>query len=656
MCGIAGIYHCDDRPVSVAALLPMAEVLHHRGPDDRGFVLIDTKAATPRSVTYQDPHAVHHPQMTRMNLGFAHQRLSIVDLTSAGHQPMSNDDGTIWLVYNGEIYNYIEVRDELLRAGHTFKSRTDTEVVLRAYETWGPSCVDHFNGMWAFALWDARRNTLFCSRDRFGVKPFYYTWNGTCLIFASEIKGILASGLLQPVVNDNAVYAYLRTGYGYLDTADETFFQEIHKLPPATNMILRDGVLKFIRYWDLTAYADESEDLLAEFAHRFHDAVRLRVRSDVKVGGALSGGLDSSSIACIAAQVLGPEHYETFSVCYDDMRYDERQFILSVVRATGLKHHFVFPRPTNFLETTTKILWHQDEPFPDLNIYSQWWMYAEVKRQGVKVFLNGHGGDEVLGGYVHHHLAFLVDLLRDAHFKRVATELRCYARNHHLGLTACLRQVLLRFASASTPQLLKRSVGRLWSTNPSYLQPYFAKCHEGQLSGRIFRHGGSLLKQDLLESFWYAPLPAWLHLEDRNSMAFSIESRNPFLDYRVVELLFRVPYQMRFRDGMSKYILREAMRGVLPEEVRSRTDKQGFQSAGEQWFRSELHGVIHDILASPSLRDRGYLDQQKILEGFERHARGDANLRFAIWSWVCLELWFRHVVEKYPTVPVEVVA
>jgi len=640
MCGIAGIYHTDHRAVAPADLERMHGVLRHRGPDGQGFMLLDSRAASQRPVALDDL-AEAPPEAAECDLGFAHRRLAIIDLSPTGHQPMATDDGAVWLIYNGEIYNHVELRADLLARGHRFRGRSDTEVLLRAYEEWGPDCVSRFNGMWAFALWDGRRRQLFCSRDRFGVKPFYYAFDGRRFVFASEIKGLLAAGVTARP-NDAAIHAYLHAGFGYVDVADETFFAGIVKLPPASNLFVSDGTIRIERYWRLDESEPASKASSAGWYELFEDAVRLRLRSDVRVGGALSGGLDSSAVTCVAARLLGAEHYAAFSVCYDDQRYDERRFIVPVVRQTGVRHYPVFPTPADFADSIDRVLWHQDEPFPDLNILSQWVMYARVREEGVKVFLNGHGGDETLGGYVHHHLAFLVDLLRRGSVGRFVRELRLHADHGGTSSVASLKRVLHRLAAVAVPG--GASAWRaLRGTDRGYLQPEFAERHAERVPTP---RAGSLLRRELLEGIHWAPLPAWLHLEDRNSMAFSIESRTPFLDYRLVEFLFRLPSEALFHGGFSKHILRDAMRGVLPEEVRCRRDKRGFQSAAEQWFRTDLAGFVRDVIESRSFAARGYLDPGRVREAFERHRRGDANLRFAIWSWVCLELWFRAFIDE----------
>ncbi len=641
MCGIAGVWHLDGRGVSAEMLGRMADVLRHRGPDDRGFVVIDpTSAATP--IPANDAAQLGFQSQRGYSLGFAHQRLSILDLSNAGHQPMSNDDGSVWLVYNGEIYNYIELREELSAAGFRFRSGTDTEVILRAYEAWGPECVKRFNGMWAFVLWDAREKRLVASRDRLGVKPLYTAWLCGSFLFASEIKGILASGLIEARANDRTVATYLRHGFGYLDTTDETFFEGIEQLPPATLLIIKNGQAKIERYWDLPQHEETDEGLASRFGELLQDSVRLRLRSDVQVGGALSGGLDSSSITALAARLLGGR-YETFSVCYDDPRYDEREWIRPVAAQAGVANHEVFPRAEQLPQSIERLLWHQDEPFPDLNIYGQWCMYGAVRDRGVKVFLNGHGGDELLGGYADHQLAFLTGLALSARPGRFMSELQAYARLRNIPWRSAFGQVVRRFAATVIPRSVRRA-GRPAAND--YLDPCFAPLHPSSPVADAPHRFKSALRQARWESVSIAPLPAWLHLEDRNSMAFSVESRTPFLDYRLVELAFTAPDHAHMRNGYSKSVLRESMRGLLPETVRLRADKKGFQSAGEAWFRSDLRTMVGDVLTSASFRGRGYLDQVRVMETFEAHNKGSMNARFSIWSWVCLELWFRTMIDR----------
>ncbi len=643
MCGIAGIWHLDGRSVSPEALGRMAHVLRHRGPDDRGFVAIDPLSDAPRFLAADEPEELAFQPLRGYSLGFAHQRLSIIDLSRAGHQPMASDDGALWLVYNGEIYNYIELREELVLAGFHFRSATDTEVILRAYEAWGPECVKRFNGMWAFVLWDARRKHLVVSRDRLGVKPLYYAFQANNFIFASEIKAILASGFIQPRANDRTVATYLRHGFGYLDATTETFFEGIHQVPPATILVVKGGQPVMTRYWDLPQREESDENLVLRFAALLEDAVRLRLRSDVSVGGALSGGLDSSSVTCLAARLIGGKRYDTFSVLHDNPRYDEREWIRPVAAAAGVPNHTVFPQAEDLPKTIERLLWHQDEPFPDLNIYGQWCMYSAVHDRGVKVFLNGHGGDELLGGYPSHQLAFLAGLALSGNAGLFMDEVRAYARLKKMPLRSALGSVVRRCAAELIPRRIRRAVR---SADNSHLDPDFRSRYPDSPVLDIVRCFSSKLRQARWETLAIAPLPAWLHLDDRNSMAFSIESRVPFLDYRLVEMAFTSPDEAHMRKGYTKGLLREAMRGVLPESVRLRTDKLGFQSDGESWFRSQLRTMVGDVLTSSSFRTRGYLDHRYVMRIFEQHSEGLVNGRFSIWSWVCLELWFRIMIDR----------
>ncbi|MBW2059864.1 MAG: asparagine synthase (glutamine-hydrolyzing), partial [Deltaproteobacteria bacterium] len=325
MCGIAGICEFGDGSVHVSCLKSMTAAIAHRGPDDEGYVLFGNGVTL--ELDGMETDAAGEPFF----LGLGHRRLSIIDLSAAGHQPMPNEDGTIWITYNGEIYNFLEIREELRKRGHRFRSNTDSEVILHSYEQWGVDCLRRFNGMWAFALWDGKKRRLFCARDRFGIKPFYFCREGDRFLFASEIKAILAYPRVRRIPNDACIYPYL--AYGHLDTTGETFFKGIEQLRGGHYLTvdLESRRIALSRYWDIkpeTAASGKSDKTYAdEFLELFTDAVRMRLRSDVTVGTCLSGGLDSSSIVCITSRLLGNNGLRTFSSCFEDERYDERPFI-----------------------------------------------------------------------------------------------------------------------------------------------------------------------------------------------------------------------------------------------------------------------------------------------------------------------------------------
>ena len=396
MCGIAGIVARAGRPVALSDLELLGATLAHRGPDDEGF--------------YRTARA-----------GLVHRRLAIIDLSPAGHGPMCNEDQTIWLTYNGEIYNYRELIPELQAQGHRFASACDAEVVIHAYEQFGEDCVTRFNGMFAFALWDERQQTLFCARDRAGEKPLYFTEGAGGFAFASEIKALVRLPWVRRRVADMAVCDYLV--HGSVDHTDHTFFQDIQVLPAAHTLTVRAASHELRRYWSLPLPFEGDPTIRPtrrqqarwanEFGALLFDSVRLRLRSDVTVGTCLSGGLDSSTIACMMNRLLFPEQsgppqerwhargeqQKTFSACYDDASVDERHYIEMVVRQTGADAYQTFPTGDDLLERIGAVVWHQDEPFLSTSIVAQWHVMQLARTQGVKVLLDGQGADELLCGY-----------------------------------------------------------------------------------------------------------------------------------------------------------------------------------------------------------------------------------------------------------------
>src|SRR3989475_1046549 len=400
MCAIAGLYDISGRALDLSALERMVLVQAHRGPDGEGYVLLDARGQErPLAVVGRLADA-RGTRPYRHSIGLGHRRLAIIDLSPLGHQPMTTEDGRCWVTYNGEIYNHVELREELRAKGYRFRSASDTEVLLAAYQEWNESCVTRFNGMFAFAIWDRDRRRLFCARDRMGVKPFYYSWDGARFAFASEIKGLLSAGL-RPSPNQRAVFDYLDGAC--LDHSEDTFFEGIRQLPPAHTLTV-DTQVTVQRYWDLPPCGEAGlsvRDAAERFRHLFRDAVRLRLRSDVPIGTCLSGGLDSSSIVCVANDLMFVEHavpreligerQKTFSSCFEDPAYDERQFIQPVVERTGAEAHYTFPDPKELAESVSRLVWQQDEPFGSTSIFAQWNVMRLAAQRGVKVLLDGQG-------------------------------------------------------------------------------------------------------------------------------------------------------------------------------------------------------------------------------------------------------------------------
>ncbi len=618
MCAIAGIYNFDNSPVPEDLLHKMINILRHRGPDDEGYYITH-------------------------GIGLGHRRLSIIDLSPAGHQPMCNEDGNIWITYNGEVYNYIELAQELKARGHVFKSVTDTEVIIHAYEEYGEECLQKFNGMFAFAIWDDKKKKLFCARDRFGVKPFYYYSGGRSFHFASEIKAIITDSTIERKPNDRIIYDYL--AYGLLDHTEDTFFEGIKSLLPAHYLVIENSEIKIRRYWDLdptkVKNKVDDEECASKFYELFRDSVRLRLRSDVPVGTCLSGGLDSSSIVCVANDLLKECRAElkqrTFSSCFDHKKYDERVFIESVLKKTGAEMNYTFPKGEDLFDLTQDIIWYQEEPFVSTSIFAQWHVMNLAKERGVKVLLDGQGADELLAGYHFYYYSFFADLIKTLSFTNIIKEIIFYSNHHSYSKLNALGIAVFYLSPNSLKNKIKHIIGK-----KSWLKSEFIRANNK--NERAISKYKSHLNNHLYQVLAMG-LPSLLHYEDRNSMAFSIESRVPFLDYRLVEFMFSLPNNQKINNGITKVVLRNAMKGILPEKVRNRMDKMGFVTPEDIWFRTCAKHEIIEIIGSDRFSKRKYFNVPEIKKEFEAHCKGKKNISSTIWRWINLELWFRKFID-----------
>ena len=597
MCGIAGQFVLNGEEADADLVAAMAERLRHRGPDGEGTY-------------FSGP------------VGLAHRRLAIIDLSDEGRQPMANEDGSLWIVFNGEVYNYLELRGDLRALGHRFATATDTEVVLHAYEEWGRDCLHRFNGMWAFAIWDNRRRELFCARDRLGVKPLYYTLAGESFLFASEIKALLAHPAVGRRPNDRMLSTFL--AWGVADHTGETMYDGIFQLRPAHSIVVSaEGAGEPERYWDLSmnaapggadddAAAGRVRDLLT-------DAVRLRLRSDVPVGTCLSGGIDSSTITFLINDLLRAEHPEsvgdrqkTFSVCFDDPRFDESRHIDTVVAATEVASHRITPDTEGLWEDIGRLLYMQDEPFASLSIYAQYCV-MRLASDEVKVVLDGQGADEQLAGYIAYQMPYVRGLLRQGRVLAALREAVGGAQHHRSFFSWAIRQSLVR----------SERRGLLRGDAPE-----------------VLRYAGSL-DEVLAREITASNLPLLLHWEDRNSMAFSIEARVPFLDYRLVEYLAGLPLDQKIRGGVTKYVLRRAIRGLVPDAVRCRMDKMGFVTPEEAWMKDELAVHILDLFSTPEFARRPYWDAELVLQNYREFLDGKSEYSTEFWRIACAEVWLR---------------
>ena len=636
----------------------MATTLAHRGPDADGVVLI----ASARQATWQPGEGT--PPPADADFALAHRRLSILDLSERGRQPMSTSDGQLWISYNGEVYNYLELRTELRSLGHQFATDTDTEVILAAYRAWGLDALKRFNGMFAFALWDAPRRQLLLARDRLGVKPLFYWRGADHFVFGSELKAVLAHPAVPRRPNPGAVYDYLALRQS--DHTDESFFAEILRVPAGHYALIgSDGSFEQRRWWDVeinpAVDASPAEDarLVGRLRELLYDAVRLRLRSDVPVGTCLSGGLDSSAIAMVINELMGAEHginpaaihehQKTFSACFDDERFDERPFIQKVLSVTGAASHLTFPNAEGLWRDLDRVLWHMDEPFQSTSQYSQYCVMRRVAEAGVKVTLDGQGADELLAGYPGYYGVYLGSLLARGRMRRVLHEARAARAMGGRGRSSA--DLLLRVAYGMTP--LGRLARQALSTRLPRLAPEgrFASVVRPEFKERFGGRRAALLEEQearmrdlprrLYHDVFHASLPALLRYEDRNSMAFSIEARTPFLDYRLVELAFAMPMSHKIRDGWTKRALRDASEGVLPRDIQWRKDKMGFVTPETGWLRA---GRTHlRELLTGTLVSAEYLDPAAVARELDRSLdqNGEATASTDVFRWFMLEKWMR---------------
>lgn len=601
MCGIAGVISTSPEPVSLRVLEAMAGRIAYRGPDASGF--------------FRAP-----------GVGLAHRRLSIIDLSDHARQPITNEDGSIQVIYNGEIYNYVELMEELRQSGHVFASRSDSEVIAHAYEQYGTECVAQFSGMFAFGLWDARQRQFFAARDRIGIKPFYYFFDGKTFVFASEIKALLLHPSVTLCPDGEAIRDYLLFDY---TVSDQTWYQGIRELPAGCTLLVRDGQLTIQRYWDVPTeidYARSADSFVEELRSVLEDSVRKHLRSDVPVGAYLSGGVDSSTVVALATRFVRPLH--TFSVAFDGYpECDERSYIRQVVEACGTVHSELLPGAKDLPRTLNRIIWHLDQPVCGPAIVPMYLLAEKVARSGVRVVLTGHGGDEAFGGYPPFYVAAVRSMLHAlrAGIRFPVSEL--LRAPQFLVAGGALSRLRTRLTAGGALTWLRDAngvrseiVGKWEKMSHGAADPFARTSYI-----LIKRYLGGLLQQ-----------------EDRMSMAWSVESRVPLLDHRVVELASRMPAWYRIRNGRLKWPLREAVRGTVPEAILNRTDKKGYPTPISQWLAGPIASYIRAVFlrAEPLAADE-FLESPVVRQMVEEHTAGTADHGALLWKLLNLELWMR---------------
>jgi asparagine synthase (glutamine-hydrolysing) len=621
MCGIGGIKHLTNRPIKGLknSLDVMNQIQKHRGPDGEAIWI--------------------HPDS---NLGFAHRRLKIIDLTPGGAQPMTDGKGN-WIVYNGEIYNYLELRSAL--GDNNFKSKSDTEVILFAYRKWGYDCVNHLRGMFSFALWDEKEKMLFCARDRFGIKPFYYTITNETFYFASEIKALLP--FIPSIETDLDGFKDYLTFQFCLD--GKTLFKNVKELKPAHFMHVKNGKIKIDRYWDVNFEPDYDhthkyfEDNLREL---LEESVKLHLRSDVPVGAYISGGVDSSTIASMAfdSQKHGDMTGFTGKFSTYGREFDESRYARLLAEWKGFELHEIDIKATDFINNICKVIYHLDYPVAGPGSFPQY-MVSELAAKHRKVVLGGQGGDEIFGGYTRYLIAYFEQCIKGAiegsmHNGNFVVTYESIIPN--LVSLRNYKPMLQEFWRDGLFEPMDRRYFRLVNRAPSLgdeikwevLEPYSAReTFTGIFNGYNVDKGSYF---DLMTHFDFKTLlPALLQVEDRMSMAHGLESRVPILDHEIVELAATIPADIKFKDGNLKHIFRNVAKSYLPDEIINRKDKMGFPTPLSEWLAGEAKDFVYDTLSSTKALTRDLINNRKVLEGLD----GEPRYGRKIWGLLCLELW-----------------
>lgn len=619
MCGIAGYVSSQTPPDAIPILQRMTSAIQHRGPDDSGY--------------YTGPLAF-----------LGHRRLSIVDL-SGGHQPMANEDGSLWITYNGEIFNHALLRPTLENAGHRYASHCDTETILHAFEEYGGACVQRFRGMFAFAIWDQKTRRLFCARDRLGKKPFYYYWNGSIFAFASEIKALLEHPSIQTALDEESLPEYLAFGYR---SGEGTLFRNIRKLMPGHTLTLdiESGCMAIERYWDVpvsrTEKPRDEQDWIGETRKRLEESVEMRLMSDVPLGMFLSGGIDSSAIAAII-QRKRTKPLKTFSVGYKEGAFSELSYAAQVARNIGTEHHETVVGRDDFFQLLPRMIWHEDEPIAWPSSVSLYCVSRLASRE-VKVVLTGEGSDELFGGYERYRWN-LLNGSAAGYYEMVPGGVRSLIRTQ-LASSRLIKANLRR-------RLGHTVLGRELSVESLFLDNFYAafsldqqnrvlKSSPAAIYENYLRYWNARPEDSILSRMLYADQKTYLvellMKQDQMSMAASIESRVPFLDHEFVEFAMTIPDSLKIRGATQKYILKRALQDLLPEEIVHRK-KMGFPTPLRQWLLSPEAGPLYAALTDKDGFAASYLDSNEIDSLIERHRSGVEDATDRIWRLLNFQIW-----------------
>jgi asparagine synthase (glutamine-hydrolysing) len=660
MCGIAGIVNLSGERLNIPSmLLSMTQELKHRGPDDEGYFFYgndevaiasgnDTSPAVLKSDFPFCPSKNISDVQSNFFLGLGHRRLSIIDVSASGHQPMCFDDDNLWIVFNGEIYNYLELKKELSFIGYHFLTNSDTEVILAAYKHWGKESLNRLNGMFALVLFDKKKKLLFGARDRFGVKPFYYFLNNKYFAFASEQKALLKLPFVEKKINHEAAFDCLVQGK--VEMKEESLFESIYELMPSStfSLDLNDHKFTKAKYYQLhyenkweKPDALKSKNYTIEVKRLLTESIKLRLRSDVQTGACLSGGIDSSSIVCIIDDLLrkngqGQIRQKVFTACYKNERVDESEWAGKIVDATHSQWFRDFPQIESLMKSMEDITYSQDIPILGSSSISQYSLMKSVKNAGVKVTLDGQGADEIFSGYNSHFIAFMMEAFKNNSYAEILRNFKngddTFSNKSDLFIKPFKNSIDNFLLSGKDKKLFKRTRKEFAYINEDLWNRY---------KNNLISPGGNIpssLNQILYSQLTGPDFKIYLRTADRNSMAHSVESRLPFADdIHLIEYLFSIPSSYKVQNGLSKFLLRESVRGIVPEEVRCRKDKVGFAAPDLQWLQYMKEDFKKYITSDLD----EYLDTKNILKDWDvlfEHAsrKGSARLwrilLFAIWK------------------------
>jgi asparagine synthase (glutamine-hydrolysing) len=655
MCGITGVMSLGSGQVEATVLQRMNDRQAHRGPDGEGF-------AFGWNVSGRFDHTFVRrtgdlQAGASASVGLGHRRLAIIDLSDRGLQPMPSEDHSTWIVFNGEIYNFRELRSQLAQ-GYTFRSMTDTEVLLQSYLRWGEDCLRHLEGMFAFAIWDGKNGRLFCARDRLGIKPFYYATPHGYFIFASEMKSLLAFPGFDATPDDDAVFEFLI--HTNCDYGDRTMLRNVKALPAGhcLTVDISSRAVAVRRYWSLeprTTSQQSQSDQIDQLRSLLISTMRKHLISDVRAGSCLSGGVDSSTVVGLMGKIWNEEpeaasaigkKFHTFTSCFDYAELDERDYALAVADHVKATPQLVFPTPDGFWSDFERLAWHQDMPFFSLAFYAQYHVMRAASEAGVKVLLDGQGGDEVFGGYAKFRYAYLASLLRSGKFSAAARELGAMIRqgdryvldirNGHRYLPRRLRRFLK--VDSLLKDALNTDFNRLVSAESTPATRWWHYvAHQKNGNG-----SWSPVQRIQIDDILLDTLPSQLRFEDRSSMAFSIEARVPLLDHKLVEYGVALPDDLKVHNGWNKFAIRQAMKGLIPDAVRQRQKKLSFPAPDRFWLSRDLRPQV-TALIEDDLRCRKYIDVGVLRRWYRSEQSNSANTEsyLGLFRLLSLEMWMR---------------